>query len=139
MSLDSCRGACGDQNQNYIHMKKPKTIFYLVYFLFHVLLLAVSIYVNYKSEDFEFLLKLRANMSLMTYVSVAGLILFGVNMILVYMEARNFSHTKKKLEGEVNSWKAKLYDLKEAGDAKSKESTSADTTNEDSSDKSAED
>lgn len=120
-------------------MKKPKTIFYLVYFLFHVLLLAVSIYVNYKSEDFEFLLKLRANMSLMTYVSVAGLILFGINMVLVYMEARNFRQTKKKLEEEVNSTKAKMYDLREASDSKSKDTKPEESTKEESSDKSAED
>lgn len=78
-------------------------------------------------------------MSLMTYVSVAGLILFGINMILIFMEARNYNHTKKKLEGEVNSWKAKLYDLKEASDNNSQKATSIETTNGDSSNKSAED
>jgi len=92
-------------------MKKPKSIFYLIYFLFHVLLLGVSIYVNYRSEDFEFLLKLRNNMSLMIYVSVAGLILFGVNMILISMESRNSRKVKEKLESEVNNTKAKMYDM----------------------------
>jgi len=95
-------------------MKKPKSIFYLVYLLFHVILLAVSVYVNYRSEDFEFLLKLRSNMSLMIYVSVVGLVLFIVNMILISMEARNHRHAKEKLENEVNSMKAKMFDLQEA-------------------------
>jgi len=92
-------------------MKKPKSIFYLIYFLFHIILLGVSIYVNYRSEDFEFLLKLRANMSLMTYVSVAGLILFGINMVLISMESKNARKVKEKLENEVNSTKAKMYDM----------------------------
>jgi len=95
-------------------MKKPKSIFYLVYFLFHVMLLVVSIYVNYRSEDFEFLLKLRSNMALMIYVSVAGLILFGINMILASMETKNSKKGKEKLENEINSMKARMYDLQEA-------------------------
>lgn len=102
-------------------MKKPKSIFYLVYFLFHISLLIVAIYVNHRSEDFEFLLKLRSNMSLMTYVSVAGLILFAINMILVSMEVRNNKQTKEKLENEVNSMKAKMFDLQEASGKKTEE------------------
>lgn len=102
-------------------MKKPKSIFYLVYFLFHISLLVVAIYVNYRSEDFEFLLKLRSNMSLMTYVSVAGLILFAINMILISMEVRNNKQTKAKLENEVNSMKAKMFDLQEVASKKSED------------------
>ena len=55
-------------------MRKPRSIFYIIYFLFHIGLLLVSIYVNYKSEDFEFLLKLRVRMDLMIYVAIAGLV-----------------------------------------------------------------
>lgn len=95
-------------------MKKPKSIFYLVYFIFHLLLLLVSIYVNYRSEDFEFLLKLRSNMSLMIYVSVAGLILFGINAILVSMLVKNLQKNKEKYENEINSMKAKMFDLQDA-------------------------
>ncbi|MDX1628854.1 MAG: hypothetical protein R3345_09155 [Fulvivirga sp.] len=95
-------------------MKKPKSIFYFIYFLFHVMLLGVSIYVNYRSEDFEFLLKLRSQMDILTYVSVVGLVLFGINIVLISMEHRNHKKTKEKLEGEVNAIKAKMYDLQDA-------------------------
>lgn len=95
-------------------MRKPRSIFYIIYFLFHIGLLLVSIYVNYKSEDFEFLLRLRERMDTMIYVAVAGLILFFVDIVLITMEGRNYKKEKEKLEHEVNSLKAKMFDLQEA-------------------------
>lgn len=95
-------------------MKNPKSIFFLIYLLFHVALLGISIYVNLKSEDFEFLLKLRNNMDLMIYASVLGLVLFGINMILVSMESRNKNRHLAKLENEKNELKAKMFDLQDA-------------------------
>ena len=95
-------------------MKKPKSIFYLIYFLFHITLLIVSIYVNYRSEDFEFLLWLRERMSLMIYISIAGLVLFGINMLLMAMEGKSKNKEIQNMEKEVNSMKAKMFDLQEA-------------------------
>ncbi|MTI23017.1 hypothetical protein E1176_18445 [Fulvivirga sp. RKSG066] len=114
-------------------MKKPKSIFYIVYFLFHVLLLGVAIYVNYRSEDFEFLLKLRANMTIMIYAAVAGMILFIINMVIITMEVRNHKQKKEKLENEVNSLKAKMFDLEHAS------STPAATSSEESSEEGSSD
>ncbi|UII33112.1 hypothetical protein LVD17_04630 [Fulvivirga ulvae] len=95
-------------------MRKPRSIFYIIYFLFHIGLLLVSIYVNYKSEDFEFLLKLRERMDLMIYVAIAGLILFFIDIVLISMEVRNHKKEREKLEHEINSLKAKMFDLQEA-------------------------
>lgn len=95
-------------------MRKPRSIFYIIYFLFHIGLLLVSIYVNYKSEDFEFLLKLRVRMDLMIYVAIAGLLLFFIDIMLITMEVRNHKKEREKLEHEVNSLKAKMFDLQEA-------------------------
>lgn len=95
-------------------MKKPKSIFYLIYFLFHVALLVVSIYVNYRSEDFEFLLWLREKMSLMVYVSIIGLILFSINMVMATMGNRARVKEVGYMEKEVNIMKAKMFDLQEA-------------------------
>lgn len=95
-------------------MKKPRSIFYLVYFLFHIGLLLASIYVNYKSEDFEFLLKLREKMDISIYVAIGGLVLFFIDIILVTMEARNHKKEMENLDHEVNSLKAKMFDLQQA-------------------------
>jgi hypothetical protein len=95
-------------------MKKPKSIFFLVYLLFHVFLLVISIYVNFRSEDFEFLLYLRSKMDLMVYGSALGLILFFINLVFSGLETRNHAKDKEILEKEVNALKAKMFDLQEA-------------------------
>ena len=95
-------------------MKKPKSIFYLAYFLFHFFLLLVSIYVNYRSEDFEFLLWLRERMDWMIYATVLGLVFFAVNMIMINMAGRASKKEIERLEHDANSYKAKMFDLQEA-------------------------
>jgi hypothetical protein len=111
-------------------MKKPKSIFFLVYLLFHICLLVVSIYVNYRSEDFEFLLWLRGKMGLMVYVSVIGLILYFINVILSGMEARSNTKEKEALQQEVNGLKAKMFDLQEASSAVRHQSTTSESPEE---------
>ena len=106
-------------------MKKPKSIFFLVYLLFHITLLVVSIYVNYRSEDFEFLLYLRGKMSLMVYVSALGLVLFFINLIFSGIDARTANKEKVALEQEVNALKAKMFDLQEATSSKRHESSAS--------------
>jgi len=100
-------------------MKKPKSIFYIIYFLFHITLLGVSIYVNYRSEDFEFLLWLRERMDLMVYVSIVGLILFVINIIMVTMANRSHHKVVDAKEKEVNIMKAKMFDIQESTSATS--------------------
>ena len=95
-------------------MKKPKSIFYIVYFLFHFFLLLISIYVNYRSEDFEFLLWLRERMDWMIYASVLGLVLFAINMLMMNVAGRGSKKEIARLEHEANSYKAKMFDLQEA-------------------------
>lgn len=92
----------------------PRSIFFIVYFIFHVAFLAVAIYVNYKSEDFEFLLWLRERMSLVVYVAVLGLVLFGINMLIYAMLSRSKKKELAVMDKEVNSMKAKMFDLQEA-------------------------
>ena len=103
-------------------MKKPKSIFFLFYLLFHIALLVVSIYVNYRSEDFEFLLYLRGKMSMMVYVSALGLILFFINLVFSGLDGRTSAKEKAALEQEVNALKAKMFDLQEATSVKRHES-----------------
>ncbi|WP_185153355.1 hypothetical protein, partial [Fulvivirga lutimaris] len=92
-----------------------------------IALLVVSIYVNYRSEDFEFLLYLRGKMSMMVYVSALGLVLFFINLIFSGLDARTNSKEKAALEQEVNALKAKMFDLQEATSSKRHESTAVPT------------
>lgn len=109
-------------------MKKPKSIFLVIYFLFHLALLIISIYVNYRSEDFEFLLWLRSKMALMVYVSAAGMLLYFITLMFIGMESRSHKKEKAVLEQEINSLKAKMFDLQEAtGKAKAAPTTTTTT------------
>ncbi len=109
-------------------MKKPKSIFYLVYFLFHFAFLITAIYTNYRSEDFEFLLWLRDRMDWMIYAAVLGLILFIVNIVMVTMAQRQTKKEVERLEHEANSFKAKMFDLQEAtkGDVSTRNTPASD-------------
>jgi hypothetical protein len=120
-------------------MKKPKSILFLVYLLFHVLLLVISIYVNFRSEDFEFLLWLRSKMGLMVYGSALGLVLFFINLIFSGLEARNHAKDKEVLEQEVNALKAKMFDLQEATSAVRHESKVVENSEDDDDDDSDDD
>ncbi len=112
-------------------MSTPKYIFYLIYFIFHFLLFfGAKVLIDIVSEnDFEEIGKFLNNENLLinkSYVIpfvIFGLILYLINLLLVNLQIR--SHKKKvaKLEGEVNSLKAKLYDLQDAKGIERKKST----------------
>ncbi len=53
----------------------------------------------------------------MVYVSVAGLVLYFINVILAGMENRNNVKEKEALQQEINGLKAKMFDLQEASSA----------------------
>ena len=95
-------------------MRKPRLIFFIIYFIFHLAFLAAAISVYYKSEDFEFLLWLRSKMDVMIYIAILGLLLFFTMVVLITMDINSRNKEKAKLEQEVNSLKAKMFDLQEA-------------------------
>ncbi|MBL3656765.1 hypothetical protein [Fulvivirga sediminis] len=63
------------------------------------------------SEDLQFLFKLKGHMDLMIYVTILGLILFFIDVVLITMEVRSHKKEKERLEHEINSLKAKMFDL----------------------------
>lgn len=94
-------------------MKKGKTIFLIVYLVFHVILLVGAIVVNLRSEDFEFLFSVRDNMAGTVWFAVLGLLLFIINVIIISVSTRNHEKQEEKLRQEINSLKAKVYDLQD--------------------------
>ncbi|ELR70280.1 hypothetical protein C900_03965 [Fulvivirga imtechensis AK7] len=70
-------------------------------------------------------------MDLMIYVAVVGLLLFFIDIVLISMAVRTHTKEKEKLEHEINSLKAKMFDLQEAtGSASSKHITAVGTDSE---------
>lgn len=114
-------------------MKKPKLIFYIIYLVFHIGLLAVALLVKYYSGDVNFLFGLLEKINWLIYAAVLGLLLFFVNMLLVNMQARAYNKELEALEKEINSTKAKMFDLQEASNVTNTTITEG-TTEEDISD-----
>lgn len=94
-------------------MKKGKTIFLIVYLVFHLVLLVAAIVVNQRAEDFKFLFSVRDNMGAAVWFAVVGLILFILNAMMVSISTRNHEKTEEKLRQEINTLKSKLYDLQD--------------------------
>lgn len=95
-------------------MKKGKTIFLIIYLVFHLVLLIASIVVNLRSEDFQFLFSIRENIGIIVWFSAVGMILFIVNTVLITASTRNNDKREERLRREVNTLKAKIYDLQDA-------------------------
>lgn len=95
-------------------MKRGKTIFLVIYLVFHLIFLVAAIVVNLRSEDFEFLFSVRDNMQLTVWFAAAGLLLFIINVVLISSSTRHHEKKEEGLRNEINSLKAKIYDLQDA-------------------------
>ncbi len=112
-------------------MSTPKYVFYLIYFIFHVLLLGGTIYMMNRlgESDYGWINgfvngdNLIFNEANITLFAVLGLILFLINVVMVNIQAGSSKKKVQKLENEVNSLKARLYDLQDAQSPGTRKST----------------
>lgn len=103
-------------------MGTSKYVFYLIYFIFHILLIGGSIYMMNRLgvSDFEWINgfisgdNMVFNKGNIIFFSILGLILFLINVVIVNIQISSSKKKIMKLEGEINSLKAKIYDLNEA-------------------------
>ena len=104
-------------------MKRPRIIlyFFVVFGLFHVALLIGTIFVNYKRNvDFLYLTKFLNHTEKMIWMAVVGVILFLVNLLIFNIESRQRKKFIVEQENEINTLKAKLYDIQEASGSAAK-------------------
>ena len=102
-------------------MKKNRLIFYAVFGALHVFIFLFSLYMDGQKENFQFLIQLQGKIWMLKYGSLLLLMMFMTNVVLHYRDNRRNAAEKDKLVGELNTLKAKLYDLTDA----SKSSASA--------------
>jgi hypothetical protein len=95
-------------------MKKNRLIFYAVFGAFHLFLVAFTIFIEANKNDFSFLTQMLKWMSLMKYGAFFGLILLISDVVWAYMINRDEQKEKSVVEQELNTLKAKLFDLQEA-------------------------
>lgn len=94
-------------------VKDGKTNFLIVYLLFHLILLVGTIYLNVKSESPFELIEHLPKIAALPWFAVAGIILFFINVIIIAASDRYHSKKEEGLRQEINSLKAKLYDLED--------------------------
>ena len=95
-------------------MKKYRLIFYLVFLTFHLALFLFTLQVDDKKENFEYLIKLQGSLHLFKYGAFFGLLLVGIDFFWTLLSTRAAETEKNKIQQEVNTLKAKLFDTTEA-------------------------
>lgn len=95
-------------------MKKNRVIFYVVFGAFHLFLVFFTMYVESNRNDFAFLTQMLKWISVTKWGAIFGLGLLIADAIWTYTAFRASEKEKAVLSHEINTLKAKLFDLQEA-------------------------
>jgi|GEM_PF-1540654 len=94
-------------------MNKTQKIFWLVFGLYMLLNLILSLVIDYNENNLEFLIGMKNYLSLGKYFAFLGVILYGISFFfsrMTFSRVRKENHT---LSQEVNELKARLFDMQE--------------------------
>jgi hypothetical protein len=95
-------------------MKKSRWIFYAIYAVFHIILVIFTFYVDSKRNDFGALLGLLSWLTLAKVGAVIGLILLIIDIVWSRMTNASAEKENGVLQQELQTLKAKLFDMQEA-------------------------
>ena len=95
-------------------MNKKRLIFYSIFGAFHLFLVIFTFYVESQKDDFNFLFKILGWMNIMKWGAVLGLLLVIIDVIWSWIFNHDSQKEKAALTHELNTLKAKLFDLQEA-------------------------
>ena len=91
-------------------MKKNRLIFYLIFALFHI---GAFIFTVALSNDSAFLMSMFSWVPYFKWVTLLGVVFVLVDFIWAWIAAKDSSRETEALSHEVNTLKAKLFDLQE--------------------------
>jgi hypothetical protein len=95
-------------------MKRNRLIFYAVFAVFHLFLVFFTIYVESNKNDFSFLTQMLKWVSILKYGALLGLALLIIDVLWDRSTAKENAKEHDALTHELNTLKAKLFDLQEA-------------------------
>jgi hypothetical protein len=98
-------------------MKQNRLIFYAFFGAFHLFLVIFTVYVESNKNDFSFLTSMLKWMPMMKWGAFLGLVLLIADIVWSYIVLRDSNREKDVLTHEINTLKAKLFDLQEAAKA----------------------
>lgn len=91
-------------------MKKSRIIFYLIFALFHI---GAFIFTVALARDSGFLMSMFSWVPYFKWVTLAGVVLLVIDIIWSWASAKEGRREKEALAHEVNTLKAKLFDMQE--------------------------
>lgn len=94
-------------------MKRNRLIFYSVFGVLHLFIFLFSLYMDSQRDNFQFLIQMQGKIWMLKYCSFVLLILFVTNVILHLRDNRRHTKEIDKLNLDLNTLKAKLYDSQE--------------------------
>jgi hypothetical protein len=96
-----------------IFMGKNRIIFYIIFAVFHVGAFIFTILI----QDFTFLTNIFQHITLFKFIAFFGIILVATDFVWSWIVNRDSQKEKAALMHELNTLKAKLFDLQEAAKA----------------------
>lgn len=90
-------------------MSKNRIIFYIIFLAFHIAAFIFTLLI----QDFSFLTRIYAHISMFKYVTFFGILLMLTDIIWSWIANRDASKERSALTHELNTLKAKLFDLQE--------------------------
>lgn len=96
-------------------MNNNRVIFYIVFAGFHLFLFFFSLYVDSQKDNVQFLIDLQSKIWMLKYGSFLGLFLLITNIIWDLRKTKLHKKETDHLNHELNSLKAKLFDMQEEG------------------------
>jgi len=106
-------------------MNQRRRIFFLIFGLYHLLVVFFVIFVESQKEDLNLLYSLYSKLSLLRYGALLGFVLVIVDAIWHWMEMRALRREHEALRLENNTLKAKVYDYQQSGKEPAKETPPA--------------
>ncbi len=99
----------------YASMKRNRLIFYSVIGGLHLFIFLFTLYMDSQRDNLQFLVDLQKIIWLLKYAVFVLMVLFVTNIILHVRDNKRHQRENMQLIQELNTLKAKLYDLQEAG------------------------
>lgn len=112
---------------NVLGMNKRRVIFFTIFGAYHLVVLAITSYVDAQKQDLSVLTSLYGVLHLFKYGAILGLVLFVTDVIWSWRLAKSLEKEQAAMNFEVNNLKAKVYDLQEANKPQPEPDSESDT------------
>ena len=104
-----------------IFMSKNRIILYIIFAVFHIGAFIFTLLI----QDFGFITKMFEYIKLFKFITFFGIILIATDFIWSWIVNRDSQREKAALTHELNTLKAKLFDLQEVAKAEAAKSAAA--------------